>query len=329
MNLRWIVVPACLLASIVAPPSSPLAEGQAKPKVVLFSQQMAATAAFEMAQKQGYFAEEGVDVDFRYFPSGVTAFQAFRAGQGDIVYSGEIPGIRIWAEAGQTYRVIAAVERSAKYSGLVAKSSIKQISDLKGKKIAQRVGSVSSHFVYAILRKGGLTEKDVTILDMDGPAMVSALDRGDIDAFALWSPYVERALEVSGPKVHVLTYADAVVAGYYTIISAREEWIEKNRPALTRFMKAAVRGNDYVRQNKAAVVAHYHERFGLETAQVSRHYDVLEYMMRFDERFYTDVKQFGGWMREVGMLKDPLSFDKLISVDGLRAVNPALAPTPR
>jgi hypothetical protein len=83
-----------------------------------------------------------------------------------------------------------------------------------------------------------------------------------------------------------------------------------------------------VKQNKADVVAHYNQRFGLETAQVSRHYDVLEYLLRFDDRFYKDMKQFGAWMQEVGMLKEPFNVEKFVSVDGLRGVNPALAPTP-
>jgi ABC-type nitrate/sulfonate/bicarbonate transport system substrate-binding protein len=316
------------LALVLA--SSGVGWAQGKPRVLLFSQQNVATSAFDMAQKLGYFAEEGIEVEFRYFASGTTAFQAFRAGQGDIVYSGDIPAIRNWAEAGQAYRVVAPVERSVKQYGIVARSTIQQPGDLRGKKIATRVGSTASHLVWAFLKKHGMTEKDVTILNMDGPAMVSALDRGDIDAFVLWSPYIERAQEVSGSKVRLLAYADAVVSGYYSIISAREEWVQQNGATLTKFLRAAVRGQEYVKRNKQEVVTYLNQKFGIDPKQVSGHYDVVEFLLKFDEAFYKDFAQFAAWMQETGSLKDPLAFGKFVATEPLQAVNPALVvPPPR
>lgn len=307
-----------------------LGAGQAKPKIVLFSQQQVQTTAFEMAQEQGYFAEEGIEVAFRYFPSGTTAFQAFRTGQGDIIFSGDVPAIRNWSESGQAYRVVAPVEKNAKGYGLVTTTAIKSPADVRGKKLATRVGSSGSHFMWAFLRKHGMVEKDLTLVNLDGPAMVAALDRGDIDGFFLWAPYPQRALEVSGSKVHMLANADAVVSGYYTVLSARDEWIRQNPATLVKFLRASVRGQEYVRKNKDAVFAYLQRKFGLEPPKAAGDYDVIHFLLRFDESFYKDFDGFAAWMRETDMLKDRLDWPKFVHLDALQAVDRGLAvPPPR
>ncbi len=198
--------------------------------LTLFSQQQVQTIAFDFAQSLGYFKQEGLDVTLEYFASGTTAFQVFRTGRGDIVFSGDVPAINYWAHTDHDYRVIAPVERETKGYALVAKSSIRTPQDLRGKVLATRVGSTGSHFFWAFLRKYGMTEADVTIKNMDGPTLISALDRGDIDGFFLWAPYPQRALEVSGQKVHVLADAGSVVSGYYTVLGVRARSLSEKWP---------------------------------------------------------------------------------------------------
>jgi NitT/TauT family transport system substrate-binding protein len=315
-----ILVGAALLSGV--------ASGQERPRVVLFSQQQVQTTAFEMAQEQGYFAEEGIEVVFRYFASGTTAFQAFRAGAGDIVFSGDVPAIRNWSEAEHAYRVIAPVERNAKGYALVVRADIRTPADLKGKRIATRVGSSGSHFIWAYLRKNGMTERDVTIVNLDGPAAVAALDRGDIDGFFFWAPYPQRALELLGTRVHVLANADAVVSGYYTVLSARWEWIRRNPLTVEKFLRASMRGQDYVRRNKTKVLAYLNRKFQLDVLQASSEYDVIEFLLRFDDRFYTDLNSLASWMRETGLLKEPLSWPEFVHLDSLRRVNRSLVVAP-
>jgi len=49
--------------------------------------------SIQMADGQGYLREEGLDVTFELFPTGTTALQTFRAGQGDLVTHGDLPAV--------------------------------------------------------------------------------------------------------------------------------------------------------------------------------------------------------------------------------------------
>ena len=85
--MRTIV--AALLLTVAS-----LAQGQALKKVVLFGQPSVNNDAIWMALEYGYFKEQGLEVDYRVFPSGTTAFQTFRTGQGDIVMTGDLPSVQ-------------------------------------------------------------------------------------------------------------------------------------------------------------------------------------------------------------------------------------------
>jgi len=70
------------------------AQAQALQKLTLFGQPSVNNDAIWMALEYGYFKEQGLDVDYRVFPSGTTAFQTFRTGQGDIVMTGDLPSVQ-------------------------------------------------------------------------------------------------------------------------------------------------------------------------------------------------------------------------------------------
>ena len=60
-------------------------------KMTLFGQPSVNNDAIWMAIEKGFYQQEGLDVTYRLFPSGTTAFQAFQTGQGDIVMTGDLP----------------------------------------------------------------------------------------------------------------------------------------------------------------------------------------------------------------------------------------------
>jgi ABC-type nitrate/sulfonate/bicarbonate transport system substrate-binding protein len=91
------------------------AQGQNAPlKLTLFGQPSVNNDAIWMAFEKGLYQEEGLDVTYRLFPSGTTAFQAFQTGQGDIVMTGDLPSVQYFFRVKGDYRTIAVIERDAR-----------------------------------------------------------------------------------------------------------------------------------------------------------------------------------------------------------------------
>src|SRR5512140_528840 len=97
---------------------------QAPMKMTLFGQPSVNNDAIWMAFEKGFYKEAGLDVTYRLFPSGTTAFQAFQTGQGDIVMTGDLPSVQYFFRAGGNYRTIAVIERDAKGYVAVARRDI-------------------------------------------------------------------------------------------------------------------------------------------------------------------------------------------------------------
>src|SRR5215213_10544201 len=132
-------------------------------KLTLFGQPSVNNDAVWMAFEKGFYKDEGLDVTYRLFPSGTTAFQTFQTGQGDIVMTGDLPSVQYYFRSNGNYRTIAAVERDAKGYVVVARKDIARPQDLAGKTVATRVGSTGSWFISEYLAQNNVDPKTVTV----------------------------------------------------------------------------------------------------------------------------------------------------------------------
>ena len=174
-------------------------------KMTLFGQPSVNNDSIWMALDKGFYKDEGLDVTYRLFPSGTTAFQAFQTGQGDIVMTGDLPSVQYYFRVKGDYRTIAVIERDAKGYVAVAGKDIKTPQDLAGKTIATRVGSTGSWFISEYLTKNHVDPKSVTIKNLDTQVLPAALCGGDIAAFFIWQPVGSRTLEICPDKAHYLS----------------------------------------------------------------------------------------------------------------------------
>ena len=164
--------------------------------MTLFGQPSVNNDSIWMAFEKGLYQQEGLDVTYRLFPSGTTAFQAFQTGQGDIVMTGDLPSVQYFFRAKGDYRTIAVIERDAKGYVAVARKEITKPQDLVGKTVATRVGSTGSWFISEYLTKNGVDPSKVTVKNLDTQVLPAALCGGDIAAFFIWQPVGSRTLEI-------------------------------------------------------------------------------------------------------------------------------------
>jgi ABC-type nitrate/sulfonate/bicarbonate transport system substrate-binding protein len=224
----------------------PVHAQQAALKMTLFGQPSVNNDSIWMAFEKGLYQQEGLDVTYRLFPSGTTAFQAFQTGQGDIVMTGDLPSVQYFFRAKGDYRTIAVIERDAKGYVAVARKEITKPQDLVGKTVATRVGSTGSWFISEYLTKNGVDPSKVTVKNLDTQVLPAALCGGDIAAFFIWQPVGSRTLEICPDKAHYLTDATGYIQGYL-VAGARPEWLAspQGKDIATRLIKfGRVRGFD-------------------------------------------------------------------------------------
>ena len=305
------------------------ANAQALKKVTLFGQPSVNNDAIWMAIEYGYFKEQGLEVDYRVFPSGTTAFQTFRTGQGDIVMTGDLPSVQYFFNNPGQYQTFVAIERDAKGYVVIARKDIRTAKDLAGKTVATRVGSTGSWFISEYLTKNGVDPKSVTVKNLDTQLLPAALCKGDIAAFFIWQPIGSRTLEICANDAHQLSDATGYIQGYL-VAGARPEFLSSADGAdkVTRFLRAIMKGRDKAQSDFKAVAAYAAKVYSLSEKATRDQWDTNIRPIALDKVYYDDFCSLSKWARGEGLTKEPVDFTKLTWPNGLRAINPKLAEAP-
>jgi ABC-type nitrate/sulfonate/bicarbonate transport system substrate-binding protein len=307
----------------------PIAAQQMPLKVTLFGQPSINNDSVWMAIERGFYKQEGLDVTYRLFPSGTTAFQAFQTGQGDIVMSGDLPSVQYFFRTGGNYRTIAVVERDAKGYVAVVRKDITKPQDLIGKTIATRVGSTGSWFISEYLRKNGVDPAKVTIKNLDTQVLPTALCGGDIAAFFIWQPVGSRALEICPGQAHYLTDATGYIQGYL-VAGARPDWLAspEGREIATRWLRATIKGREVAEKDFAAVAAYAKSSLDLSEKATREQWDTNIRPLALDKIYYRDFCSLSHWAQKDKATDQPIDFNKLTWPDGLKAVDAKLVDAP-
>ena len=307
-----------------------LAHAQKAPlKMTLFGQPSVNNDAIWMAFEKGFYQQEGLDVTYRLFPSGTTAFQAFQTGQGDIVMTGDLPSVEYFFRVKGDYRTIAVIERDAKGYVAVAGKDITKPQDLVGKTVATRVGSTGSWFVSEFLTKNKIDPKTVTVKNLDTQVLPAALCGGDIAAYFIWQPVGSRTLEICPDKAHYLSDATGYIQGYL-VAGARPEWLAtpQGKDIATRWLRATLKGRDVAEKDFPAVATYAKAKLGLSEKATRDQWDTNMRPMAIDKVYFDDFCSLSRWAQGVKATDGKLDFKALIWGDGLKAINPELVAAP-
>ncbi|MGA8816103.1 MAG: ABC transporter substrate-binding protein [Xanthobacteraceae bacterium] len=306
------------------------AQAQQTPtKMTLFGQPSVNNDSIWMALEKGFYKDEGLDVTYRLFPSGTTAFQSFQSGQGDIVMTGDLPSVQYFFRVKGDYRTIAAIERDSKGYVAVAGKDIKTPQDLAGKTIATRVGSTGSWFISEYLTKNHIDPKTVKVINLDTQVLPAALCGGQIAAFFIWQPVGSRTLEICPDKAHYLTDATGYVQGYL-VAGARPAWLAspQGKDIATRWLRATIKGRDVAEKDFKDVAAYAASKLGLSEKATKDQWDTNTRPMALDKIYYSDFCSLSRWAQGEKQTPGPIDYTKLTWPDGLKSVNPKLVDAP-
>jgi NitT/TauT family transport system substrate-binding protein len=309
--------------------TTPLEAQQQPLKLTLFGQPSVNNDAIWMAIEKGFYQQEGLDLYYRLFPSGTTAFQAFQTGQGDIVMTGDLPSVQYFFRVKGDYRTIAVIERDAKGYVVVARKDITKPQDLVGKTVATRVGSTGSWFISEYLTKNGVDPAKVAVKNLDTQVLPAALCGGDIAAFFIWQPVGSRTLEICPDKAHYLADATGYIQGYL-VAGARPQWLAspQGNDIATRWLRATIKGRDVAEKDFAAVAAYAKAKLDLSEKATRDQWDTNTRPLAIDKVYYDDFCSLSRWAQKEKATEQPIDFKQLTWPDGLKAIDAKLVDPP-
>ena len=192
----------------------------------------------------------GVSVTWTEFNAGPVQLEALNVGSIDFGDVGEAPPIFAQAAGAPLVYAAATVPRPQLEALIVPKASpVRSVSELKGKKIALNKGSNVHYLLVKLLEKNGLKYSDVQPIFLAPPDARAAFERGAVDAWVIWDPFLAAAQKALDARVLADATGLANNRNYYFTsrdfstknadvlriaineINAIDIWISKNKPA--------------------------------------------------------------------------------------------------
>ncbi|OAL77183.1 sulfonate ABC transporter substrate-binding protein [Acinetobacter sp. SFB] len=207
---------------------------------------------FAVAKEQKLYEKEfpNAKITWNEFPAGPQILEALAVGSVDIGVTGDTPPVYAQAANKPLYYIAYEAAKPLASAILVPKnSSLKKLSDLKGKRIALQKGSSAHYLLVQAVRKAGLKWTDIQPIWLSPADARAAFQKGAVDAWAIWDPYYASTQLEDQAKVLA---AGKGLSPNYTFYLAAPEFVKQHPQAIKGVIQQINLADAWVQKNQQA-----------------------------------------------------------------------------
>jgi NitT/TauT family transport system substrate-binding protein len=260
-----------------------------------------------VAQGEGFYRNEGLQVEIIVVSSGTPAIQAVLAGDLDFATTGNVATIA--AIRGMPVRNVM-VSTTATDQVLVVKPEIRRVEDLRGKTLGVAgIRTVSDISTRLLLRKHGLSpDTDVKIVSLGGSGLrLTALKGGQIDGTLLSAPHNKSAVKLGFVELAFMKDVRKVPSGGLAT-SVRK--IQNDPDSIVRAITATLKAIRFVKNDKEAALRSMAKELAMKDREIAS--------MVYDDgvKLFSDtgIPSAASMTEEIETAKEILGITKDVSV---------------
>ena len=277
-----------------------------------------------IAKAEGFFEKNGLDVTVTNFTSGKQCLDTVLGGGADIATTAEAPTTAA-AMAGQPIAYVTGMEYSDVKTLARKAAGIKTLADLKGKKIAYTAGTGSEVYTTQLLKKAGLTAKDVTLVNLKPQEMLPALAADSIDAFDTWEPHIANGKKALGDKAEVLD-TKGVYSETFNIVTTKD-YLKANPEVVSKFLAAMIAAEGWMKANPDKAAEVIAKAVGMKSEDLKALWNDYVYHVAIGAKQVDALKTHAQWRLDTknhppGVTAVP-DFAVVIFPEPLRTLDPA------
>ncbi len=258
-------------------------------------------APYLVAKSQKWFEEElrkqGVNVEYTTFESLPPINESFETGRVDAVFEAEPPAI-VGRAAGIDIRIIGISCSLTQEIIVPSTSTVKEASELKGKKIAVLAGTSSHYGLLKIAQAAGLTNNDLKIIDLRPPDAKSAFETGQVDGWAVWPPWVEQ--EIIAGKGRVLPKGDAQI---HSILAVRGPFADAHPDLASSLVAVLERAKEWIRNHPSEAQQIVAQELNLDPKVVALSWSKHAWDAQLTDAVTTDIQAKADFLSQQGTIR--------------------------
>ncbi len=307
MKMAWPIAGA-LSAALVAMPAS------AQTKVAIGISGWTGFAPLTLAKEAAIFARNGLDVTLRKVPQ---ASRHLAIASGDIQCAATtVETWIVWNASGVATTQLFQMDKSYGADGMVVRNTIGAIKEVKGKTVAASSPGTAPYFTLAwMLKKNGLTMKDVTVVNMEPGPAAQAFIAGQNDAAMTYEPYLSAVRENPQAGRIIATTLDYPMV--MDTFGCTPKFIAENEAAVKALLESYYDALDTIRSDPAKA----YEIMGADVKQSGEQFGKSAAYLRWQDRdanrkffageFQAFSKEAADLLLELGIIKSVPDLAKL------------------
>lgn len=278
-----------------------------------------------LGDHMGTWADQGLEMEYTKFTTGLGLFQALVGGSLDVLATGAVVSNFPARGQGEVF-LINNVEWATAQLWVNPDMGVSSFADLKGKKIATTKGTTAHVFLHKALKANGLDpDNDVQLVNQRMSEAVTSFIAEAVSAVALWVPFnvqVEEKL-ANAKKLDDASsyYPEAAIVGGW---AARGDFYRNNPEVIDKIIRGWIPANDFLVNNSEEALnvlqKNYYQNVPLSQLQnqfkAEKVFTSDAWAEKYQDGTVTKwLNQVTGFFEEIGAVPDPVPAEKYFHKD--------------
>ena len=251
--------------------------------------------------KQGFFKEQGIELDPQFAAGGAAITPAVVSGDFDIGFSNTI-SLLIASSKGLPIQIISqgvlgGPDQSKPWADLLVPGDgpVKEPKDLEGKTIAvNTLNNICGVTINATLEAKGVDVSKIKYTEVPFPDMVAALEKGRVDGACVVEPFVSQG-KAAGMKgidpFYAATAPNLTVATYFAskkLIESKPELVDRFKTAMEKSLQYAQENPDAVREvlpEYTQIPKEVAQKINLPSWEADLHEDTIQKLSELSQKY--------------------------------------------
>lgn len=200
-----------------------------------------------LAREKGFFEAEGLDVRLVELSSLGDCRRAFERGQVDGFFSTLVEVLQSRTLSKRCAQIVMVADYSNGADVILAKNSVSNVADLRGKRIAVEECSLNEYLLARALQLEAIPIHEIELLHLAQLEMPRALARGEIDAVVTYPPISVGIL--SSGEAHAVFSSKDIPGEVIDVLSFDDTVLQERREEIAAFLRAFFQAQDFAAEH--------------------------------------------------------------------------------
>jgi ABC-type nitrate/sulfonate/bicarbonate transport system substrate-binding protein len=260
-----------------------------------------AFALIYVADKKGFFKQQGLNVAFTRHALGRDALRDVTEGRADLGTAFDVATVN-YINQGFNLGILTTLHSSDRNHSVATftNSGIKTAQDFLGKKIAMTRGTSTEFYLYSYLMEQGIELSEVTIINLEPQLLIPSLENRTVDAAVLFNPH-----DLNFKKRHPTEQINFFYSETYseaTVLTGKQDFILNNEEKIKRTLRALYSAEQFVRHNKEESIQLVQDWLSDYSVEDLRSiWGKFTFYLKIDNKLFSTMSREAKFFRDTGI----------------------------